>query len=81
MLALLLERVLEQRMREAGLALTAPACLEILATCHLNRLQQRPGGRGLYTVTRASAAQHEILCALGLARLVDDEAVAATLTS
>ncbi|MFC1707374.1 hypothetical protein ACFL59_11270 [Planctomycetota bacterium] len=80
MLALLLQRILEQRLREADLTLTAPACLEILATCHLNRMKQRPGGRSLYSVTQTNAAQHEALQALGLTHLVDDEAVAGALT-
>ncbi len=80
MLALLLLRTLEHKLRNANVALTAPACREILKTCHLNQMKPLPGGRPLYSVTEASTAQREVLDALELGRLVDDEAVARGLT-
>jgi hypothetical protein len=79
MLALLLCRSLEHQLKQANLSLSAAACLETLATCHLNRLRQRLGGRAIYSVTEATRVQREILGALGLGRLTDDEAVAAAL--
>jgi transposase len=81
MLALLLCRTLEQLLKQANIALSAAACREILATCHLNRMKQRPGGRSVYSVTEPTTAQREILRALGLHHLVDDGAIAQVLSS
>jgi len=81
MLALLLERILEYNLRQANIALSTPACLEILSTCHLNRLKQRPANRSLYSVTEATTAQSEILRALDLEHLTDDVAVARNLNT
>ena len=79
MLALLLCRSLEHQLKQANLALSAAACLETLATCHLNRLRQRLGGRAVYSVTEATKVQREILHALGLGDLTDDQAVTTAL--
>ena len=76
MLALLLQRTLEHRLRNAQIALSARACLEISSTCHLNRMKQRLGTQGLYSVTEATNAQSEILQALGLGHLTEDAGVA-----
>lgn len=78
-LALLLNRVLEHRLRESNMALTAPACAEVLETCHLNRMKRRLAGQGLYSVTEPTRVQQEILEALGLTHLVDDESIAKAL--
>ena len=80
MLSLLLNRILEERLKQSNMALTAPACLELLATCHLNRMKDRPAGRGVYSVTEATKAQRELLRALDLGHLVDDRAVAVALS-
>jgi transposase len=79
MLALALERALEQRLRRGQVKLTAPACLEILETCHLNELHERAAGRGIYSVTRPTTAQREVLAALDMAHLVEDSAVSRAL--
>ena len=81
MLSLSLNRILELRLKNAGVAITAPACLEILSTCHLNRLADRPAQRTLYTVTQPTIAQQEILRALDMAYLTDDQAVAETIAA
>ncbi len=71
MLALLLQRTLEHRLRTAGLPLTAPACIDILKTCHLN--QRRSDDMALYDITQMDAAQQQALAALGLEHLADYE--------
>lgn len=71
MLALLVQRTLEYRLRTAGLPLTAPACIDILKTCHLN--QRRSDDAPLYDITQADAAQQQVLAALGLEQLADYE--------
>lgn len=80
MLALLVERTLEQRLRSRGLAFSTPATVETLRTCHLNLLRPLAVRHSLYTVTEATQAQREILRALGLAHLVDDNRVSQALT-
>jgi hypothetical protein len=78
MLALLVHRDLEHRLCNAGLPLTAPACIELLKTCHLN--QRRSNDQPLYDITVATAEQQEILTALGLKHLLDDEHLRTTIT-
>ncbi len=78
MLALLVQRTLEQRLRNARLPLTAPACIDVLKTCHLN--QRRSDDEPLYDVTQLDAAQQQILAALGLEQLADDEHLRARIT-
>jgi len=80
MLALIPQRALEHRLRRANVALSTQACLEIMSTCHLNRMEQRIGSNAFYSVTKITTAQHEILQALNLGHLVDDSTVARTLT-
>jgi len=70
MLALLVQRTLERRLRDAGLPLTAPACIDVLKTCHLN--QHRSHDKPMYDVTEANAAQTQVLAALGLEQLAND---------
>ncbi len=78
MLALLLQRAMEQRLAGSSAPMTAAAATSVLATCHLNRLQ--PDGAGAYyTVTRPTPQQHDLLGALGLDHLVDDESVVRSL--
>lgn len=80
MLALLLHRTLERRLREADIALSPKAVLEILGTCHLNLMDRTLAGHAVYSVTEPTAAQREIVEALGLAHLLEDADVAARLT-
>jgi len=75
MLALLLERRLETRLREAGMPMSAKACLEILQTCHLNRHRGPEGQCAYYTLTAANEEQRRMVKALGLEHLVAEEAV------
>jgi len=78
MLALLVQRTLEAGLRSAGLPLTAPACIDVLKTCHLN--QRRSDDEPVYDITRLDAAQRQVLCALGLEQLADDKQVRRRLT-
>lgn len=78
MLALLLQRTLERRLRVAELSLTAPACIDLLRTCHLN--QRRSNGELLYDITQATAEQYHVLTALGLEQLADDVHLRARIT-
>ena len=71
MLALVLMRALEQRFRDAGVSMTAPACIEALAPVHLN-LRAPDNGQAIYDVTRTNAAQREILDVLGTSILSND---------
>jgi hypothetical protein len=81
MLSMALQRALEHRLRSAipPLSLSAPACQEILATCHLNHMKHSAAGRSFYSVTEATQAQREILHALDMLDLVEDQAVAQAL--
>ncbi|MCK4304946.1 MAG: hypothetical protein KAY24_11980 [Candidatus Eisenbacteria sp.] len=79
MLALLLQRTLERRLRSAGQPMTAPACIDVLRTCHLN--QRRADGEPLYDVTQLSTAQSEILAALGLEHLADEKSLCVRLST
>lgn len=78
MLALLTQRTLERRLRSAGLPLTAPACVDLLKTCHLN--QRRSDDEPLYDVTKVNDEQQKVLAALGLEHLADDEHLRITIT-
>lgn len=75
MLSLLLHRMLEDRLRTNGIGLSGPACLEVLGTCHLNRMRYKGSPVELYSVTEASLAQRELLGALDFSNLVKDEAI------
>lgn len=68
-LALLVERTMEHKMRESGLHLSAPTALEELGTCHLNELTV--GKTRLHQLTELTNRQREILGALGMATLAD----------
>jgi transposase len=81
MLALLLKRTLEHKLRKARLSLTSAAALEALGTCHLNLLKLPSNDSMPYAVTQASKIQREILDALALASLVDPNTVSTAITS
>lgn len=76
-LALLLERTLEHRLRRSSTPMTAPACFERLRGCHLNILRAAPEVPIQYRLTEPNADQRAILRSLRLKRLVDDENVQA----
>lgn len=75
MLALLLKRTLEHRLRTAGLSLTAEAATEALSHCRLNPLRDPFDGATIYTLTESSRIQCEILQALNLTHLIDGATV------
>jgi hypothetical protein len=77
MLALLLERTLERRLRKAGQAMTAPAVLDELAAGHLNMVATGPDESIAYIATEPSANQRELLARLRLEHLVDQDKMAA----
>jgi hypothetical protein len=71
MLALLLERTLENQLHAAGLEMSAPRCIEELEDCRLN--ERQPGKGVAYDVTQPTSTQREILAALGLEHLAQEE--------
>ena len=73
--SLALHRIFEKELKKAGITLSPSACLEILSTCHLNQFRPSPGGPTYYSVTETTLAQQEILEALNLSYLVDDNSV------
>lgn len=77
-LALLLERTLEEKLAGGSLPLSAPRALETLRTCRLNHLDQTWGQA--YSLTRTTDEQKQILRALDLMELDDDSAVREALT-
>lgn len=76
MLALLVERVLEQALQGKA---TAPAALEILAEIHLNRLKTHSSALPVYALTRSKQTQLDLLEALKLQSLAQDTEVTAAL--
>lgn len=79
MMALLMERTLERRLRQAGHKETAASCFEELGECRLNLLRVAPEQPAIYAVTDATAEQRAILKSLRLTDLVDDKEVTAGL--
>ena len=79
MLALLLMRTLEQRLRHAGLPMTASACIETLASAHLN-IRSPSNGHAIYDITRPNADQRDVLTALNLTHLADDKVLRPQIT-
>ena len=80
MLALLLERTLERRLREASAPMTAPAVFEELAGVHLNMIGLGPDEAVTYVPAEPSLAQRDLLTRLRLAHLVDHEHIASGIT-
>ena len=76
MLALLVERVMEQALNGKA---TAPAALEILAEIHLNRLKTHRSALPVYALTRPKPTQLDLLHALKLKNLTQDTEVTAAL--
>jgi hypothetical protein len=74
MLALLVERTLRNRLRAAGLEISARTALEILADCRLTE-REAPNGAAVYSVTSPNPDQERLLAALALSQLADPEVV------
>lgn len=72
-LALLVERLLQRKLAEAKINMTAQAALGELASCMLNLFKR---DRSIYTVTEPSREQRNVLRALRLENLVDDAVMA-----
>lgn len=77
MLALLIERLIEQKLRTEKLPMTAEAALHHLRSCHLNLFSGDPPA---YAPTEADPEQRRILAALEMEGLIDDDAVTESLT-
>jgi hypothetical protein len=73
MLALLIERDIEQQLHDAGLKYTSAAALHTLETVHLNVMAGEPP---LQTITEPDAEQQQLLAALELQQLASDKAMA-----
>lgn len=71
MLSLLVQRTLEHNLQTSGVVMTAPACIDVLETCHLN--ERRSNSEPVYDITLLNSAQQKILSALGLEHLADDD--------
>jgi len=77
MLALLLERTLEDRLRRSSEPMTAPACFEELAGAHLNLLRAGTDDEPTYCLTDPTQAQRAVLRRLRMTHLIDEKEVAA----
>lgn len=75
-LALLLQRTLRKRLRDAGIELTAPAAIELLSRCRLGQRSPHPLS-GTYHLTELDAEQQRLLAALDLTDLGDQQYVTA----
>ncbi len=76
MLALLLKRTLEAKLSAADRPMTAAACFEKLASCHLNLHEAHEVLDSHYSVTEPNAEQKIILTSLGLSKLADNKELA-----
>lgn len=76
MLALLLERTLEQRLRRSSMPMSAPACFEVLASCHLNLLRIEPDLPPSYILTEPSNEQRDLIKVLRMGDLLDATEIA-----
>jgi len=74
MLALLLERTLRKRLADAGLDMSARACIEHLQTTHLN--ERHVDEHRFFDLTRTTPMQQRILESLDLQHLADQDAIA-----
>ena len=77
MQALLLERTLEQRLKRSSMPMSAPACFEQLASCHLNLLRADPDVLPTYSMTEPTNEQRDLIKVLRMGDLLDAEQVAA----
>ena len=77
MLALLLERTLEDRLRRSSQPMTAPACFEVLAGAFLNLLRTDADEAPAYQMTERTQAQRALMRSLRMNHLIDEQEVAA----
>lgn len=77
-LALLLGRLLEHRLRQARRNRTFKSALDLLESCHLNLTDR--DGTSFYTVTAPTEDQRDLLAALNLQPLTDDLKVGQQIT-
>lgn len=78
MLALLLERTIEYRLRFEK---SAQAAIEILSNCNLNLYRSAlPGTASVYTLTEANAEQRRLVRKLRMERLVNETEVTKNIT-
>lgn len=78
MLALLVQRMLKERLKVTEPGTSAVAALEELETVHLNRVAS--GNTEFHTVTELTARQQRLLTALNMDDLAQPDRVAATIT-
>ncbi len=76
MLALLLERTIERRLKRSGLPKTASACFEELRGCHLNLVSSDQALAPAYVATEPTQEQIAILRSLRMKTLIDPEEIA-----
>lgn len=79
MLAVLLLRTLEQRLKGADVELSARGCLEELSDCHLNVRRASPSDALCYDLTAPRSSQSELLQALALDGIAEPEPLRARL--
>lgn len=79
MLALLLQRILAERLRATVPGVSARAALERLETVHLNRMAS--GKAEFHTITQLNHQQQSLLAALAMEDLARDERVAEKITA
>jgi transposase len=75
MLALLLERTIERRLKRSGLVRTAAACFEELRGCHLNLISSDHALEPTYVATEPTQSQLAILRNLRMRGLVELEEI------
>ena len=76
MLALLIERSIERRLKRSGLSRTAAACFEELRECHLNLVSSDHAPEPTYATTEVTQEQMAILRSLRMKDLIDPEEIA-----
>jgi hypothetical protein len=75
-LALLLERTLEQRLRRFSMPMSAPRCFEQLSSCHLNLLRADPDLPPTYSLTEPTSDQRDLIKVLRMGDLLDADEIA-----
>jgi hypothetical protein len=78
MLALLLQRLLGERLKTTAPATSAESALRTLAHTHLNLI--RVGQREMYSITEPGLAQHSLLAALDMGDLARNDKLSGTIT-
>lgn len=78
MLALLMHRLLGERLKATATKTSVVSALETLSTMHLNLVTH--GKADLYTLTTPTKSQHSLLAALAMEDLARDDAVAKSIS-